>query len=269
MIAIRDFLERDINFVDIPERVISLVPSITHTLFKIGCGEKVIGRTDFCKSPENVKKIKSVGTPKKIDIDKIISLTPDLIIADKDENSKKDIESLIENGFKVYISYIKNVEDIITFLMHLEKIFKIEKPLQIIENIKKELKKGNPSKKITTFLPIWRNPYMSFNEDTFSNDLLSKCGFENVFKKNKKRYFKLYEEDILKKDFELLLLPSEPYNFHEVEPLEIIEDLKLDSNVKIAYIPGEWIAWYGGITPESIKELNKLYRDFFKKSGKI
>ncbi len=269
MELIKDFIGREITLLDIPERVISLVPSITHTLFEIGCGDKVVGRTDFCNKPEGVNKIKSVGQPKKIDIDRIISLTPDLIIADRDENSKKDIETLIQNGFKVYVTFIKNIYDITLFLKELGKIFKSEKSHEIGRKIEDEIKKLNPSRKIATFTPIWRNPYMTFNEKTFSDDLLSKCGFENVFKKNKKRYFKLYEEDILKKDFELLLLPSEPYNFHEIEPLEIIEDLKLSPDVKIAYIPGEWVAWYGAITLESIRELKKLYRDFFKKSGKI
>ncbi len=265
MITIKDLTGRDITLIDSPKRVVSLIPSVTHTLFEIDCGDLVVGRTDFCNKPEEAKKIKSIGSPKKIDIDKIIALTPDLIIADVEENRKSDVEELVKSGFKVYIASIKKIEDIITFLTHMGQIFENKKVQGIIKKIERELSSPPPSKKIATFLPIWRNPYMCFNEETFLDDILKRCGFHNIFRKNRKKYFKLNEEEIQKSEFDLLMLPSEPYNFHELEPIEIIEDLKLSPHVKIAYIPGEWVAWYGAITPEGLKELKKLYRDYFKK----
>src|ERR1700741_3198050 len=102
---------RKISIPQIPQRIISLVPSQTELLFDLGLDKEVVGITKFCVHPPEWFQTKTrVGGTKQLKIDLIKQLQPDLIIANKEENVKEQIEEL-EKHFPVWISDVNNLED--------------------------------------------------------------------------------------------------------------------------------------------------------------
>ncbi|SFI49316.1 ABC transporter substrate-binding protein [Halpernia frigidisoli] len=234
-------------------RIISLVPSITKTLFDLGLGNHdLVGRTKFCIHPENlVKNIPIIGGTKNLNIDKIKELKPDLILANKEENTKEQVEEL-QQYFRVWVSDIKNLKDNENFLWELGMLLKKNKEA---EEINKEIEtiyshfKGNQPKKVAYL--IWQNPYMTIGGDTFINEILEKIGCENIFK-NRTRYPEINLEDI--KDAQYLFLSTEPFPFNEKHVLEL---QKLLPNVKILLVDGEAFSWFGS----HIAEYKKYYQN--------
>ncbi|WP_373797595.1 ABC transporter substrate-binding protein, partial [Kaistella sp.] len=170
-------------------KIISLVPSITETLFDFGLtADEVVGRTKFCIHPSDlVKKVEVIGGTKNLNIDKIRSLKPDLIIANKEENEKLQVEELMKD-FKVWVTDIETLEDNANFISELGKVLNKE---DLAKNYNHKIASGFTQIKVSqtkriAYL-IWKNPYMTVGSDTFIHEVLQKLGFENLFK-NKKRY---------------------------------------------------------------------------------
>lgn len=222
-------------------KIISLVPSITEALLDLGLTEtEVIGRTKFCIHPkEKVKNIEIIGGTKNLNIDKIKSLKPDLIIANKEENTKLEVEELMQH-FKVWVTNIETVEDNYYLLKKLGKIFNKEEKAQAfnlkIYEILENTKINKPQK--AAYL-IWKNPYMTIGSDTFIHHILSEIGFEKLFK-NKTRYPEISTEDLAEAD--VILLSSEPFPFKEKHISELQE---IYPQKKIIIVDGEAFSWYG------------------------
>ena len=222
-------------------KIISLVPSITETLFDFGLtADEVIGRTKFCIHPSDlVKDVEVIGGTKNLNIAKIKSLKPDLIIANKEENEKLQVEELM-NDFKVWVTDIATLEDNQDFISELgtrlNKEDLAENFNQKINSIFKDIKFSQPKK--VAYL-IWKNPYMTIGSDTFINEVLEKIGLENLFK-NQKRYPEISVEDLKKAD--LIFLSSEPYPFQQKHIEELQKELP---NKVIVLVDGEAFSWFG------------------------
>lgn len=223
-------------------KIISVVPSITETLFDFGFSSKeIIGRTKFCIHPENkVKEILRIGGTKTLNINAINALQPDLIIANKEENEKCQIEELM-NNHNVFLSEVSNLEENEVFLKELGKLLdKVDVSEKIIEEINavfNSFTRVNVSKKVAYL--IWRKPYMTVGSDTFIHSVLEKLGFENVFKEQK-RYPTIIPEDL--KEAEYIFLSSEPYPFKEKHIVELQKEVP---NSKIILVDGEAFSWFG------------------------
>lgn len=222
-------------------KVISLVPSITEALFDLGLTEnEVIGRTKFCIHPkEKVKNIPIIGGTKNLNIEKIKSLKPDLILANKEENVKEQVEALMAD-FKVSVTNVETIEDNYYLLKQLGHLFNKEEKAQTfnlkIYEILNQAKIDSPLK--TAYL-IWKNPYMTVGSDTFIHRILSEIGFENIFK-DQSRYPIINTEDLAEAD--IIMLSSEPFPFKEKH----IDELKeLYPDKKIMMVDGEAFSWYG------------------------
>lgn len=222
-------------------KVVSLVPSITEALFDLGLTEKeVIGRTKFCIHPaEKVKNVTIIGGTKNINIDKIKALQPDLILANKEENIKEQVEALM-NDFKVIVSNVENIEDNYYLLKNLGKIFNKEDRAQLFNlKIYDVLNQAKINSKIKVAYLIWKNPYMTVGSDTFIHKILGEIGFENIFE-GQKRYPEIQTEDLAEAD--IIMLSSEPFPFKEKH----IEELKeFYPDKKIMIVDGEAFSWYG------------------------
>lgn len=222
-------------------RVISLVPSITETLFDIGMtSDEIIGRTKFCIHPkELVKDVEIIGGTKNLNIEKIKALKPDLIIANKEENVKEQVEELMKE-FKVLVTDIETLEDNSELLKQLGKIFNKEKIADEI-NLKTYEAFNIPKSenKLKVAYLIWKDPYMTIGGDTFISRILEELGFENQFK-NQKRYPEVQLEDLREAD--LIFLSSEPFPFKE-KHIKEIQDICV--NQKIMIVDGEAFSWYG------------------------
>lgn len=238
-------------------RIISLVPSQTELLFDLGLNEEVIGITKFCTHPEEWFRSKTrVGGTKNINIKIIESISPDLIIANKEENLKEQVEDLAAR-YEVWVTDVNDLNDAVNMINDVGKLTgKIEHAsvlaLKIQEGFKDLEKKNFKERKIRAAYFIWNDPYMVAGGDTFINDMMRYSGLENIFA-DKKRYPKISFEEIKKKKCELILLSSEPYPFKQKHKEEI--QLKLPE-IRVELVDGEMFSWYGSRLLKSI--------DYFK-----
>ncbi|NML56306.1 ABC transporter substrate-binding protein [Chryseobacterium cheonjiense] len=222
-------------------KVVSLVPSITEALFDLGLTEnEVIGRTKFCIHPsEKVKNVSVIGGTKNINIDKIKALQPDLILANKEENVKEQVETLMDD-FKVIVTNVENIEDNYYLLKTLGKLFNKKEKAQCFNlKIYEILNETKIQSSVKAAYLIWKNPYMTIGSDTFIHKIMDEIGFENIFK-DRKRYPEITVEDL--SDVEVIMLSSEPFPFKEKH----IEELKaFYPDKKIMIVDGEAFSWYG------------------------
>ncbi len=227
-------------------RIISLVPSQTELLFDLGLEEQIVGVTKFCIHPTEAKQKKViVGGTKNVKIDKIKSLKPNIILCNKEENTKEIVEAC-EQICKVHVSDIFNLQDAKELILEYGILFDKKLEAQkITKRIDKELHnfsifiKDKPTLKIAYF--IWRAPWMVAASRTFIHFLLELNGFENIFK-NKERYPEINLDEVVDRSPDLILLSSEPYPFKEKHQLEIKE---LIPNTKVILVDGEMFSWYG------------------------
>jgi ABC-type Fe3+-hydroxamate transport system substrate-binding protein len=243
-----------------PKRIISIVPSQTELLFDLGLQEEVIGITKFCVHPDEwFRNKKRVGGTKQLNLSLIRELHPDLIIANKEENSKEDIETLI-NEFPVWISDVKKLEDAYEMIEQVGKLVdRPEQSQELIARIKSNfthqlpLNNGEKSSNVKpqTIYLIWKDPYMTVGGDTFINEMMNACGLQNVFE-NETRYPQVSISELSSAfaeasadksvNCQLLLLSSEPYPFRQkhIEELQV-----LLPGTRILLVDGEMFSWYG------------------------
>lgn len=222
-------------------RIVSLVPSITETLFDFGLtADEVVGRTKFCIHPANlVKNVQIIGGTKNLNIEKIKSLNPDLIIANKEENEKLQVEELMTD-FKVWVTDISTIEDNHQFISDLGTLLnKKEFAQSLNERIAHIFTvKKNPLPQKVAYL-IWKNPYMTVGNDTFINEVLENIGGENLFK-DRKRYPEVTVEEL--KNADQVFLSSEPFPFQQKHIDELQKELP---DKQMILVDGEAFSWFG------------------------
>lgn len=245
MISFCDQIGRSIELKELPRRIISLVPSQTELLFNLGLDEEVVGITKFCVHPQQWFKSKTrIGGTKSVKPALIKELGPDLIIANKEENTKEQVDALRDLA-PVYTSDISTLNDALIMIRQIGIITGKEPAAEkIIHTIREgfaDLSPNSGHQKTRTAYLIWRNPYMSVGGDTFIHDMLTRCGFQNVFA-GQTRYPETSIEELASKNTTLILLSSEPYPFREQHIAEIRQSLP---QVSIGLVDGEMFSWYG------------------------
>lgn len=225
-----------------PKQIVSLVPSQTELLYDLGLGEYVVGITKFCVHPQPWKKLKTIiGGTKNIHPEQIAALQPDLIIANKEENIKEQVEALAEK-YNVFVTDIVSLEDAIEMINDIGILTHASaRAAEIIHTIKENFNSIIPSKKTRTAYLIWQNPYMTIGGNTFIHDMMQKCGFENIFS-SQTRYPAIDIHELKEKECQLLLLSSEPFPFKQKHIDELQRHLP---NTKIILVNGEMFSWYG------------------------
>ena len=238
-----DQLHRTLNLREVPKRIISLVPSQTELLIDLGLEENLVGITKFCVHPVHLRKaITIVGGTKEVKPERIKALKPDIILCNKEENTKKMVEELQEIA-PVHVSDIVNIEDSFELMQQYARIFDKEAPVKaIIGSIKEKMGKlqeqlkHRPVKRLAYF--IWKEPLMVVGKDTFVDELLRLNKLENVFQTS--RYPETSLQEIKAKKPDLLLLSSEPFPFAEKHKPYFSE-----LNIEIKLVDGEYFSWYG------------------------
>jgi ABC-type Fe3+-hydroxamate transport system substrate-binding protein len=253
-----DQLQRTVCLPETPRRIISLVPSQTELLFDLGLETEVIGITKFCIHPDKWFRSKArVGGTKTLDINKISELNPDLIIANKEENVKEQIEALAQEH-PVWISDVNNLSDALEMIEQIGLITnKKQQAKEIVESIQQAFTslKSQTSNLKTCYL-IWKDPYLTVGGDTFIHNILFQAGFDNIFS-NQKRYPKVTIHELQTLNCELLLLSSEPYPFKQKHIDELQAQLP---HMKILLVDGEVFSWYGSHllqTPAYLQQLQE------------
>lgn len=240
------------------ERIVSLVPSQTELLYDLGLGEKVVGITKFCVHPKDLRRSKKmIGGTKTLKHDQIDLLNPDLIIANKEENSKEDVELLIMK-YPVYISDIYCLNDALVMIRDIGKITGTQgKAEAIVEEIVQErsvYSSKNAEKGDVAYL-IWNNPIMIAGRNTFINSMLEEGGWTNAFE-HLDRYPEIETADLIAANPAFVFLSSEPFPFKEKHIKELKEILPQS---KILLVDGELFSWYGSRLKHAFQYLNELY----------
>lgn len=254
-----DQLGRKVTINYPPKRIISVVPSQTELLFELGLGEEIVGITKFCIHPASQFKAKTkVGGTKKLNIDLIRSLQPDLIIGNKEENTQEDIE-LLSAEFPVWMSDIYNLEDAMKTITQVAELVDRQPEAAYLNHLINAgftdlqtlaLQLGI-DKKVAYM--IWKDPYMLAGKDTFISDVLMKIGLTNVTRESRYPEIEIEELAVLKPDF--VFLSSEPYPFREKH----IEELKAAlPGVKIMLVDGEMFSWYGSRLVKAVQYMFQL-----------
>ena len=244
-----------------PTSIVSLVPSITELLCHLHLADQITGVTKFCISPAHLRSQKvMIGGTKKLDRQKVISLQPDLIIANKEENTKADIETLAET-LPVLLTDVNNLSDALEMIDSIGFLTnRIKESKQLIHNISSAFLKlqhslaGQP--KINVLYLIWQDPFMTVGGDTFISDMLSRAGFFNSFQADV-RYPATSLAEIEIKDVDLILLSSEPFPFSQKHLLEL---QKAMPSQKFLLVDGEMFSWYGSRMLESPAYFEQLYQ---------
>ena len=243
MPAFTDGLGRTLKLSASPQRIISLVPSQTELLHALGLEKEVIGITKFCVHPRDWFRTKTrIGGTKNINLQKILSLEPQLVIANKEENVKEQVEELAAH-VPVWVSDVNNLDDAYNLIESLGEITaRKEVAAKLTSAIQTAFAKNSfVSSGFNTAYLIWKEPYMTVGGDTFINQMLCAAGFQNVFR-NKKRYPAVTVPDLQEAGCDLLLLSSEPYPFKQKHIDELQQHLPA---TKILLVDGEMFSWYG------------------------
>jgi iron complex transport system substrate-binding protein len=257
-----DQMQRTFTLETTPKRIVSLVPSQTELLYDLGLEDNIVGITKFCVHPYHLKSTKTiVGGTKNIKLAKIIGLQPDIILCNKEENTKEIVEEL-EKLFPVHVSDIKNIDESLEMITQYGTIFKCNTEASKIKNkIRFHLKdfqefvKDIPVQKVAYF--IWRKPWMAAGKDTFINYLLTLCKFENIYESHG-RYPEVEIKKIrLQGDPEIVMLSSEPYPFTEEHAFELGRHTH---HAKTVFVDGEYFSWYGSRLSKAFAYFKQLHK---------
>ena len=256
-----DQLNRTIQLHKTPKRIISLVPSLTELICDLGLESSLVGVTKFCVHPKNIRtKATVVGGTKHVHFDKIKTLQPDIILCNKEENTKEIIQEL-EQISPVHISDINTIDDCFEIISMYGTIFQVEKEAEsIFLRIRKEQSQFESFIKshVTRFVVyfIWKDPWMAVGNNTFIDFMLNLNGFSNYFN-NQSRYPEIDLNEIYP-DVDVVLLSSEPYPFKK-EHFKFLQPQF--PNAKILLVDGEMFSWYGSRLIKSFKYFKKLHQN--------
>lgn len=281
-------MEHPVDYV--PRRVVSLVPSLTESLFDLALGDRVIGITDFCTRPaDKVAHLPKVGGTKNPDIEKIITLRPDLVLMNGEENRKADADVLQAAGVPIWVTAPNTVREALNLLWTIMDVFEeasMSMRVRLIEvsyeSTQRYMTAGHMKR---AFVPIWRDPWMTFNRHTFMHDLLTACGADNVFADRERlyplqadlgnarpfppddprlegrdtRYPRVTLDEVVASQPEIVLLPDEPYKFTQADADEIAKlDIPAAKNGLIYLVDGSLLTWHGTRIAYALHELPPL-----------
>ncbi|WP_394750571.1 ABC transporter substrate-binding protein [Spongiimicrobium salis] len=241
-----DQMGRKVNLLQKPSRIICLNPSQTELLVDLGLEEYIVGVTKFCIHPVHLRKNKTVvGGTKQISLAKIDALKPDIILCNKEENTKEMVLAL-EKKYPVHVADIATIDETLDLIRQYGVLFQCEDKAialcTILNNRVADFKQfvSTTSKKRVAYF-IWKNPWMAVGNNTFIHHLLELNGFVNIFG-TIARYPEIDMNALDQHKPDFLLLSSEPFPFSEKH----IEEVKLmPTKAKAVLVDGEYFSWYG------------------------
>jgi len=228
-----------------PQRVVSLVPSLTETLFDLGCGDVVVGITDFCIFPPNLDRPR-VGGTKNPRVDAVRALAPDLVHMNREENLKRHADE-IATFAEVFMTEPKSVDDVASLITTLGAMHgSSERAAELVRTLDDARFTTAP---FTFAVPIWKDPWMWCGGDTYVSALVESIGGRNVLH-DQMRYPSMSVDDVVAMKPDVIFLPDEPYAFTAADAGAI------GANV-IGPFPGHLFTWHGTRTIEGLRFLRE------------
>lgn len=234
----RDDLGYTMPVGDVCSRVVSLVPSLTEAIAATA-PEALIGATQWCTHPDDLDVARVRGT-KNPDIAKIASLSPDLVVANMEENRQLDVERLRDRGIAVWVT---RIDDVASAISSMKRLFAAGLGWHIpqwLDETAAEWSADVSFDPIPVAVPIWRNPWMVVGPRTYTNDVLRSVGMHNVFDQMQdQRYPTIDVTEIERSQAHVVLLPDEPYAFNEHDGPEAFPQHRC------LLVDGRSLMWYG------------------------
>lgn len=263
-----DDLGRTLLFSQPPKRIVSLVPSDTYTITALGAGDRIVGRTTYC---EHATHAPTVGGTKNVDVEAVLALAPNLVVANQEENTRQALEALA-GRVPVFVSLPRRVEDGVAHVARLARI------LGTTDAAKEIVRRGyrrqaQPGTRVRAFIPIWMDPLMTMNAETFGSDVLAHAGVENVFGDRMRlyplaadlgksspqdaggrdvRYPRVTIDEVVARAPAMIVLPDEPHAFSAEDEAKFRAALPAASVVRVS---GKDLFWYGAWTIDAIDRL--------------
>lgn len=239
-----------------PERIVSLVPSLTELVWWFGCGDVLLGRTRFCEEPAGeIEVVPTVGGTKNPDVEAITATEPDLVIANREENRREDVETLRDAGLNVLLTDPNSVEEALAMIAGMGEVLGREaEAAGLVGEVRAAVAAGSGERPTALFVPIWRNPLMGLAGDTYGDSVLEAAGATNVLA-DRTRYPEVTLDEVAALKPEAILLPDEPYRFNEGHIHEF------SGIAPTAVVDGKLLWWYGPRMPEAIRELRRIVRE--------
>jgi hypothetical protein len=272
IVKIVDDLDRDVLLARAPERIVSLVPSDTHSLVALGGAARVVGRTRYCEDAA-VAAAEVVGGTKDVEVDAVLALRPDLVVANQEENTRAQLERLA-GRVPLLVSLPRRVPDAVAHLARLARALRVEREPAVRELVRRgydRLRPGPPAGDgVPVFVPIWADPLMTFNADTYGSDVLAWAGARNVFGDRLRlyplaadlgkqppqdaagrdeRYPRVAVEEAARRGAAAVLLPDEPHAFADAEAAALAAALP---GAAVRRVSGKDLFWYGAWTIDAL-----------------
>jgi ABC-type Fe3+-hydroxamate transport system substrate-binding protein len=272
-LSLLDDLGRTLRFPRPPQRIVSLVPSDTHSVIALGAADRLVGRTTYCDSPE-AQAVATVGGTKDVEVAAVLALAPDLVIANQEENTRAALEAIAAQHVPILVSLPRRVDQGIAHLARLARILGVADREPARSLVRRGYALGGASAGgIRAFVPIWMDPLMTINADTFGSDVLAHAGIANAFGDRLRLYplaadlGKMVATDAAGRDVRyprvtfgevaarkpaLVILPDEPHAFSAADEAVIGDALP---GVRIVRVSGKDVFWYGAWTIDAIGRL--------------
>jgi iron complex transport system substrate-binding protein len=275
----------------VPGRVVSLVPSLTESLFDLGLGRRLVGVTDYCVHPAGeTSRLPHVGGTKNPDLEAILALKPDLVLTNWEENTESSVDALAQAGISVWVTHPRSIQDTLDMLWALAGRFEDQTAALRLKSLAVSLDWAEAAAQshplAATFCPIWYEPgnggpewWMTFNRQTYCHDVVRACGGQNIFAERQRRYPlaadlgqaqaepagrrdtrypRLTLDEIREAQPEVILLPDEPFAFeqaHRQDLLERLADTPAARGRRIYLVEGSLITWAGTRCGRALQEL--------------
>jgi ABC-type Fe3+-hydroxamate transport system substrate-binding protein len=240
-----DDLGRDVPVPARVRRVVSIVPSLTEAVAATA-REVLVGATDWCTHPRDLDVRRVRGT-KNPDVDAIVALAPDLVVANQEENRASDLDALRAAGLAVWVTDVRTLDGAFDSLARMLSACCLDRPawLDEAETAWREL--PDPPRRRRAVVPIWRKPWMAVGRDTFTGAVLARLGVDNVLADADERYPRIDPARLPAHD--LVVLPDEPYLFTADDGPEAFP------GVPAALVSGRLLSWYGPSLTEAARVL--------------
>lgn len=263
-------------------RVVSLVPSETASVAALAGTDRLIGRTDYCVEPAGrIEMIPSVGGTKSFDVEAVCASRPDLVLANKEESARPLVQALREAGITVHVSFPRTVDDSLAYLATLCRLLGVSSEAPAVSACRRaveEARARDSREPVPVFVPIWKDPWMTFDGGAYASDVLALCGAHNVFCDRARRYPlaadlgkreawpeervqgrdtrypRIRLAEIVERGARAVLLPDEPYAFDEDDAVTLAE-AGADRRLVVRHVDGKDLFWYGTHLAEAVGRL--------------